>query len=292
MKKSILLILLVCMLFANIFSQQTNKQESIIFGLVFEGDSLDPIAYVKKNKLVSIEEENGFAEPRKALVKDFYQIGMKYSLIFGGVENGKVAINDNHEGDCSGNSANVEINSKVKLSQTSPALATNIKSPKSSNSFRRLLTTSEKTEVGKLVKAEYAKHKVIGKKLKIINLTAIDYNNDDVPEFVGSYSAVTSKLSRGLLFFIAEKTKNGKYKITKRDYEKISQENVMSGEIKDLDEGFYHDILLDAFDFDKDGKKEIFTVSYAFEANSYFVYKKVNDSWEKVFETDSYRCGY
>jgi hypothetical protein len=290
MKKINLVLILILAFSANVFSQE--KKESIIFGLVFDGDRLDPIAFVKEKKLVSIDTAGGLRNVRDVLVKNYYPLKTRYSLLFGGVANGNVTISDNHKGDCSGNSANVRVNSKIKLTQTSPTLATNVKVPKMSANFRRFATFVEKQKFDLLVKAEFAKHNIIGKKIILTNLTAIDFDNDKSPEFVGSYDVIASKKTRGLLFFIAESGKNGKYKFTKTVFREFKEEDVMSENIKDLDLGYYNDILLDAFDFDNDGQKEIFTVGYGFEGNSYFVYKKMSGSWKKIFETDSYRCGY
>lgn len=292
MRKTFLFIVLVCVFSNILFSQQTNTNDPIIFALVFDGTRLDPIAFVKKGKLANVESSVAMKDTREILVSKYYQLLTPYNLIFGGGKNGTVIVEDNHWGDCSGYSAIVKVKSKVKLDQTSPALATNLKIPKTQNNFRRELTFSEKNVVEKLVKAEFKKHRIENKKLNPINLNAIDFNNDKVPEFVGSFYVVTGKKSRGLLFFIAEKSKGRNYSFSLRSFEKIVEKDVMSGNIKDLDEGIYHEILLDAFDFNNDGEKEIFTVGYAFEGNNYFVYKKLNGKWKKIFDTYSYRCGY
>ena len=89
------------------------------------------------------------------------------------------------------------------------------------------------------------------------NLTALD--SDASVEFVGSYWIEVDKLTRGLVFLIAEKTVEGKYAIGHNVFSTIDQAGTMSGDVKDVDGGVYHELLLDAFDYDGDGVAEIFT---------------------------------
>src|SRR5690242_8345575 len=105
--------------------------------------------------------------------------------------------------------------------------------------------------------------------LRFQNLTALDVDNDGKPEFVGSYWVEIDKLTRGLLFFIAQRGSNGKYAISYHEYRTVDQANVMSKSIKDVDEGVYHELLLDAFDYDGDGVAEIFTYQQSFEGSGF-----------------------
>ena len=66
----------------------------------------------------------------------------------------------------------------------------------------------------------------------------------------------------------------------------------MSGDIKDLDTGILHELLLDVFDIEGDGVSEIFTIGQAFEGNNYYAYRKEGTTWKRIFETYVYRCAY
>jgi len=141
----------------------------------------------------------------------------------------------------------------------------------------------------------HAKQKVPAaayKQLHYHNLTAVDVDKDGVAELIGSYWVEPKTSERGLLFFIAEKGSNGKYAFTYSNYENYTADKVMSGELKDLEDGIYQTLLLDTFDFDNDGTAEIFTISKAFEGNNYSVLKRTAGKWAKILDAYDYRCGY
>ena len=111
-------------------------------------------------------------------------------------------------------------------------------------------------------------------------------------EFVGSYWVEIDKLTRGLLFLIAVKGTNGKYLAGHSEYYAIDQANVMSGAIKDVDEGVLNELLLDAFDYDGDGTSEVFTYTQSFEGAGFNAYRQNGAKWTKTFEGSNYHCGY
>jgi hypothetical protein len=175
------------------------------------------------------------------------------------------------------------------------ALATNAKLENLPQSVRRRPTPDERSEIEKLVRAELKDQDVPDaalKKLRYQNLTAIDVDRDGEPEFVGSYWTETAADRRDLLFLIAEKNGDSTYSLSYKDYSKVTPNDVMSGELKDLDGGTGHELLLDIFDHDNDGISEIFTVSQAFEGNNFYVYKRRDGKWERVLETYNYHCAY
>jgi hypothetical protein len=94
------------------------------------------------------------------------------------------------------------------------------------------------------------------------------------------------------LFFIAAKSAAGKYAFNYSDFQVVTPDKVMSGELKDIEDGVYQTLLLDAFDYDNDGVAEIFTLSKAFEGNNYSAFKRENGKWTKVLDAYDYRCGY
>ena len=66
----------------------------------------------------------------------------------------------------------------------------------------------------------------------------------------------------------------------------------MSGEIKSVDDGVYHELLLDVLDYDGDGKSDVFTYTQSFEGAIFNVYKTSGKRWTKAFEFSNYHCGY
>ncbi len=272
------------------------KTEQIIFAVIYDGSALEPVAALQNGKLVeSSSHEDTYKS--KPFSDFYYKADSKYDLIFGGVSSGTVTITSSNVGkDCGGISAEISVEStKAKLNGFVMALATNIKIKTPKSSMRRTPTAAEKSQIEALVRAEYAKHKVPAasyKHLRYNNLTALDTNGDGVAELVGSYWVAPKNSERGLLFFIAEKGKTGKYSFNYSEYKNYTADNVMSGELKHLEEGIYQNLLLDVFDYDNDGTGEIFTIGKAFEGNNYFVFKRVARKWKIVFETYDYRCGY
>lgn len=291
MKKIIVLILLSSFFAFPILAQK----KQIIFAVVNDGRALEPIVQVEKGKIVELESnaENGW----KDFAKIYYKPKSTYNLIFGGIANGKVTVVKSAEdSDCAANMATATtVSAKAKLKGLVMGLATDVPIKKGTVGMRRVPTPAERTELEKVVRAEMTKQKVSAANLKGLryhNLTALDTNNDKKPEFVGSYWLPTAKTERALLFFIAEKGADGKYYFTYSQYELVNEGSVMSNDIKDIDNGIGHELLLDAFDADGDGTAEIFTIGQAFEGNSFQIYKRDADKWVKSMEVYNYHCGY
>lgn len=270
------------------------KARPAIFAVIDDGKVIEPIAFVEGGKLVA---NGGDAGPdASGLAKTYYSTGAKYDLIFGGVSNGSVSVSKSNVGtDCGGSSADVSISSSKSLKGFVMGLATNITPKSKASGLRRMPTAGERSGIEPLIRAEYAKHKVPAaayKQLHYHNLTAVDVDNDGTAELIGSYWVAPKTTERGLLFFIAEKGSNGKYTFSYSDYQDVTPDKVMSGNMKDLDDGIYQTLLLDAFDFDGDGTAEIFTLSKAFEGNNYSVFKRVGGKWTKDLDAYDYRCAY
>jgi hypothetical protein len=66
----------------------------------------------------------------------------------------------------------------------------------------------------------------------------------------------------------------------------------MSGDVKDTDDGVYHELLIDVFDYDNDGTSEVFTILKAFEGNNFHAFRKQGGKWVKSFEAYNYHCAY
>ena len=286
--------LILC--FALSISAQASKPKTIIFAVLNDGSTLEPIAYVEKGKLTPSVNGSDESSIIEAFNKTFYKPKTTYNLIFGGVKSGTVAIKSSDtKSECAKNMANVTTQStKTKLKGFVMALATN-SAVKNATGVRRIPTAAERAGVEKLVRAEFIKQKVSAKALKILhyhNLTAVDVDSDGKAELMGSYWVETSKTERALLFFIAEIAKNKLYAIGFSDSKIIKEKEVMSGEIKHVDEGIYNELLLDVFDYDGDGTSEIFTYVQSFEGAGFNVYRREEGKWVKSFEGSNYHCGY
>lgn len=269
----------------------TPKQ--IIFAVLNDGKMLEPIAYVEKGKLAEPVDGSDTADLIKAFSDQFYKHNATYRLIFGGANAGTVTVAANEAMECGPNMAMVSTAStRATLKGNVMALATNATVRKTGSGVRRLPTWPERNEIDALVRAEYAKNQVEIKKLDYHNLTALDVNGDKKADLVGSFWVENEPKSRTLLFFIAEKATDGRYSIRFSELRAIKEDEVMSGDITHLDEGVYHELLLDAFDYDGDGVSEIFTYVRSFEGAGFNVYRRQADKWTREFEGSNYHCGY
>ncbi|HMO80990.1 MAG TPA: hypothetical protein PKD24_09375 [Pyrinomonadaceae bacterium] len=266
----------------------------IIFAVLNDGMLIEPIAHVEKGKLsetVSGGDETSLIEKFN---QTYYGAKNSYRLIFGGANAGTVTVTGSDSGmDCGPNLARVKtVTRRTPLKGKVMALATNAAASKPGSGVRRLPTWPERNDIDALVRAEFARHSVEVKKLDYHNLTALDVDNDKRAELVGSFWAENDPLSRTLLFFIAERGADGKLELNHTDLRTIKEDEVMSGDITALDEGVYHELLLDVFDYDGDGVSEIFTYVQAFEGSGFNVYKRMAGKWTKVFEGSNYHCGF
>lgn len=272
---------------------QAKAPKPLIFAVVYDGKSAEPIAYVNKGKLEAPVNGSDDASIIAAFNKAYYKVGTTYNFIFGGVKTGTVKIKSSDaKADCAPNMATVTTTtSKTPLGGFVMGLGTNAPI-KNTTFFRRRPTAAERTEIEALVKKEFAKSKLSPAKLNSHNLTGIDIDNNGRAEFVGSYWIEIDSKTRNLLFFIAELGSNGKYSFVFADGRAIDQASVMSQDIKDVDKGIYNELLLDSFDYDGDGIGEIFTYVQSFEGAGFTAYKKSGGKWTRTYEFSNYHCGY
>ena len=268
--------------------------KQVIFAVTDGGKRIEPIAAVDGGKLVDTDETADESKP-KNFASTYYKPKTAYPIIFGGAADGVVSVTKSNIGiECGGSTADVVSRPvKAKLSGLVMALATPA-GKHGTSGYRRRPTPGERKEIETLVRDEFRKQGAPAAALTSLryhNLTALDVDGDDVPEFVGSYWIAPSDKERRLLFFIAERNA-GKPSFAVSDYSLVKPDDVMTGEVKDLDTGVGHELLLDVLDYDADGVKEIFSVGQAFEGNNYHVYKRAGGKWTKVYETYAYRCAY
>jgi hypothetical protein len=302
MKKIIVSILFVMALVSLIAAQRKRlpakpKPKPIVFAVLYDGEKLEPIGVIDKGALTATA--NGGDEPKvvTAFVNTYYKPQTTYNLIFGGASNGKVTVKSSSpNSDCGKNMATITTQSaKAKLKGMVMGLATNETTLKPAKGVRRLPTAAERSEIEALVRAEFAKQNVAVnalKKLRYYNLTALDVDDDGEAEMVGSFWVESSAKERNLLFFIAEKEGGGEYKFGYSEYSKITPDEMMSGDLKDLDAGIGSELLLDALEYNGDKTAEIFTINKAFEGNNFHVYSRRDGKWKRVFENYNYHCAY
>ena len=266
----------------------------VIFAVLNDGKSVEPIAYVSNGKLEATADGGDAANIIAAFNKTYYRPGTVYRMIFGSANAGSVTIrSSNAKADCAPNVATTTSQSaRTSLKGFVMALATNAVITNKAAGVRRKPTAAEKTEIDALAKSVFVASRLTPKTLRYHNLTALDVDNDGNVEFVGSYWIEVDKLTRGLVFLIAEKTADGKYAIGHNAFSTIDQAGTMSGDLKDVDGGVYHELLLDAFDYDGDGVAEIFTYTQSFEGSGFNVYRRNGGKWTNVFEGSNYHCGY
>lgn len=269
--------------------------EPVVFAVLDGGKRIEPIAGVGGGKLVEVDV--GEASTPQTFANQYYKPKATYQLIFGGATDGNLTIAKSNVGtECGGASAETVAKPlQAKLSGLVMGLATNMKVGGGAPGFRRRPSNEERAEIEKLVRAEFTKAgatTVAVKNLRYHNLTALDVDGDDAAEFVGSYWIAPTPDERRLLFFIAEPDKQRKIAFSVSDHSVLKPDDVMSGDVKDLDTGVGHELLLDVLDYDNDDVKEIFTIGQAFEGNNYSVYRRTDGKWAKVHESYNYRCAY
>lgn len=303
MKKSFVCGGLILLIASIAFSQKraktklAAKPKPIVFAVLNDGKTLEPIGEINKGELIATAGGDGKPKILTPFVNAYYKPNATYDLIFGGKTNGKVTVkNSNAKTDCAKNLATVTTASaKAKLKGMVMGLATNQAAAKSASGVRRLPTAAERTEIESLVRAEFTKQGVTAnavKKLQYHNLTAIDVDNDGAAELVGSFWVDSSVKEKNLLFFIAEKESGGKYNFGYSEYKKVTPDEVMSGELKDLDGGIGSELLLDSMEYNGDSTAEIFTITQAFEGNNFNVYSRRDGKWTRVYEGYNYHCAY
>lgn len=278
-------------------SKPQPRPQPIVFAVLDDGKTIEPIGVIDKGNLEALQTTDDNGKVLLDIHKTYYKPKTAYKLVFGSANKGTVTVvKSDPKSDCAANSATVTtVSPTAKLKGFVMGLATSDTILKTASGVRRLPTAAERREIEDLVRDEFIKQGVKAdsvEKMKYYNLTAIDVDNDGRAEMVGSFWTGDSNVERNLLFFIAEKQKNGKYKFGYSDFRKVVPNEVMSGELKDLDDGIYNELLLDSMEYDGDTTAEIFTIVKGFEGNNFNVYSKREGKWTKVFEGSNYHCAY
>ncbi len=269
------------------------KAKPIIFAVLNDGQTLEPIAFIDKGKLAAAASGES---SNTTFSNAYYKAKPVYRLVFGGVDDGAAAIKSfDPNAECSAYMAQTTTQpTRAKLKGMVMALATDAPTKKTKG-VRRLPTATERTEIESLVRAEFINQKVnddFVRNMKYHNLTALDVDNDGKAELVGSFWVEPSADERDLLFFIADKGANGKFTFGYSEYQAVKKDSVMGDDVKMLDTGLLNELLLDAFDYDGDGTSEIFTYTQSFEGAGFTAYRREGGKWTKAFEGSNYHCAY
>lgn len=295
--KKFLIALSLIILSVSFTVAQKSQSNKTIFAVLNDGKTLEPIAFINNGKLKAIGEDIDKAENRPDFVKTHYKPKTRYNLIFGGDNVGTATvIKDLADSECAKNQAEIS----VRSSQVNPkgfvmALATDAAAKKAARGVRRLPTAAERSEIEQSVMTEMQSENVPIKNIDALryhNLTKLDVDNNGDYEFVGTYWYNSGDKKRSMMFIIAEKDAKGRISLSFKKFQEIDQKDVLSGDIGDLDKGFYHELLIDIFDYDGDGTNEIFTITPAFEGSNFNVYQRNDGKWTKVFENSNYHCAY
>lgn len=286
---------------APVFAQKKKVQKKtskpIIFAVLNDGKTLEPIAVVDKGELTQASDGGDEAQKLNAFVKTYYQPNATYRLVFGGADDGTVTVKkSDSQAECSRNMAEVTTAAKTaKLGGMVMGLATSAPLDKTAKVVRRRPTPAERAEIEKLVRAEFSSQNVAASALKVLrshNLTAIDVDRDGNAEMVGSYWVENAPKERALLFFIADKI-GGKYSFGFSEFQAFKQSEMMEGSnITALDNGVYSELLLDAMEYNGDKVAEIFSYKPGLEGAGFNAYRREKGKWVRVFEGTNYHCGF
>lgn len=295
--KNLFVVGIVITLFAVNGLAQRAKSKPVIFALINDGKTVEPIAYIDNNKLFETVRGDGEQKQLRSFERRYYKAKKRYNLVFAGKNAGIVRVkSSNYQSDCSKNMASVTTTSKrAKIKGFVMGLVSDYKTKYTSTGIRRLPTRKERSDFESLVKSEFSANGITDAQLKTLdyhNLTAIDIDKNKTIELVGTFWVNVTDTERALLFMIADSGKNKVFTKTFSEFRKIKQEEVMNNEIETIDKGIYHELLLDYFDYDNDGVSEIFTMIQGFEGSTFNVYDRKDGKWSRTFETSNYHCGF
>lgn len=282
-------------------SQEAERKAAVLFAVysTLPGNAyMVPFVIIEQGQFKQPIAGDSDASEISRFADAYYSKGHKYRVLFGGGEAGSLTVKEsNKDKECSRSGADVMLKSQAKLNRNVMALATNSDSLGGANSTRRPPTAAERAALMPLVRAAYKQKGVpaaLLPSLMTINLTALDLDKDGKSELVGSFVVKKQKggAARYALFLFAEPQASS-YRTTVLQYEQFTDADLMSGaEISAIENGVYLERLVDALDLDSDGASEVITEKDGFEGDSYFIYKKQDGKWNKIYEFSNYRCAF
>lgn len=281
--------------------QEGNTKATVLF-VVSAGQLpsafIVPFVIIEQGKFKEPTAGDSDASEISKFASAYYSKGRKYRVLFGGSEAGSLTVKkSNKDEECARTSADVMLQSQVKLNRNVMALATNDASLGNAKNTRRSPTASERASLMPLVQAAYKQKGVpaaLLPSLTTVNLTALDLDNDGNAELIGSFvvKKQTKGAARYVLFLIAAPQGNT-YRTTVLQFEQFLAKDMMSGsDITAIENGVYLERLVDGLDLDGDGASEVITETDGLEGDGYHIYKKQGGTWSKVYEFSNYRCAF
>lgn len=282
--------------------QNAVPQPDTVFFVVSRNSNsttLEPLAVYRGGKLQQTVSGSDDTATLTRFAKLYYPKGQRYNVSFGGGKAGSVTVQKSNVGtECIATFADATLQTTAPINGRVRGLATN--AAVAGQGFRRAPTAAERARMESVVVAEFSKNmkrKVAASEVKTVNLTAIDLDGDTkgLAEMVGSYYVAASAKDRRLLFVAAKlgATKAADTALVSK-YQAITAKDIFEGvEFSAVGAGnLYTELLVDAFDINGDGRKEIFTFTEGLEGNSFSVYQENGSEWHEVLAAGNYRCGF
>lgn len=262
--------------------------------------SMEPILILNGGKLTEPVSGGSDGDEIKRFSNEHYRKGTQYRVLFGGAEAGKATIEKSSiNEECFRTGAEITLQTDAKLNNNVMALATDSKSLglATAGRSRRAPTQAERAQALELARAAYKQKGVAAALLptmEVVNLTAIDLDRDGRAELAGSF--VVSRRTRGqerYALFLLATPEGSNYRTAFSNFNKVTEKDIMSGaSINAVNEGIYVERLVDHIDLDNDSTSELITTATGLEGVTYYIYKRQNGVWNKVYEFGNYRCAF
>lgn len=261
--------------------------------------SIVPILLIEKGQYKPPVAGDSDAYEIALFVADYYRNGREYRVLFGGGAAGSLVVKGGAEdSECGRTAGPVILRTKAKLNKNVMALATDADSLGRGAGSRRAPTAAERAAVLPLARNAFTQKGVpaaLLSTLAVVNLTAMDLNDDGKFELIGSFVVKKTKggQARYVLFLLAEPEGEG-FKAGLTNYNRYTDKDIMSGGNIDAigQDGIYTERLVDQLDLNNNGFAEVITTAAGFEGDSYTIYEKKSGQWAKIYEFGNYRCAF
>jgi hypothetical protein len=311
--RPIVLLLAICLALASMLSVSapranaglTGSQASTVVFVVSSSRATPGAATIVP---ILIIEQGGYKQPVAGdsdaeeisrFATDYYGKGQKYRLLSGGGSAGTLTVKaSTKDSECLRTGAEVSLQTQAKLNTNVMALATNSESLGRAQGSRRAPTAAERASVLALAQDTYKQKGVPASLLPsmdTVNLTASDLNGDGKAELIGSFVVKKTKggQERYVLFLLAEPT-GSSYRAALANYDRFTSKDIMSGASIDVvgQGGVYTERFIDQLDLDGDGTSEVITIKLGLEGDGYYMYRKQQGQWQKLYEFSNYKCAF
>lgn len=254
-------------------SAQRAGGETVIFSLkkdTVAGFHIEPIVIISGSKYIGPPAGDD-AGVMKKFTDNYFHVGRKYRVIFGGGDAGSLIVQKYEQDMCGNLVAEVGVQTTTRLGGEVRALAVSSDNIGIGASSRRAPIEAERASALEVARVVYGQRRVgaaLVKKMKTVNLTAIDIERDGKFELIGSFQIDGANEVKHNLFIIFEPIAAGRYKAAWNWYES----------------GYEETKLVDVVDLDGDGTSEVIAEGFEIENNLYVIYKRQAGTWRPVYE--------